>query len=169
MVLAEGHFLVRRLQPWHANLGKRLIKSPKLYVRDCGLLHHLLGIRTQTDLLHSPRRGASWEGFLVEQVIALERLARDGSQFWFYRTRAGAEIDLVVERGKERVGYEFKCAASARRGDASGLLAGIGDGVVTRGMVVHAGSRRYPLADRIEAVPATALLADCAEASAGRA
>lgn len=156
--ILEGHFLVQRLRPWHSNPGKRLVKSPKLYVRDSGLLHHLLGTQTQRDLLQSPRRGASWEGFLTEQVTALERLTHTGSQFWFYRTQAGAEIDLIVDRGEERIGYEFKCATSVARSDASGLRAGLTDGIVTRGVVVHAGARRYPLADGIEAVPAEELL-----------
>jgi uncharacterized protein len=156
--ILEGHYLIRRLQPWHTNLGKRLIKTPKLYVRDCGVLHYLLGIRTARDLLQSPRRGASWEGFLVEQVIALERLTHVGSQFWFYRTRAGAEVDLIVDRGKERIGYEFKCASSVARGDASGLRAALDDEIISRGYVVYAGTRRYPLLDRAEALPAGELL-----------
>ena len=156
--ILEGHFLIRRLQPWHSNLGKRLIKSPKLYVRDCGLLHYLLGIRTQRELLQSPRRGASWEGLLVEQVIALEKLRHDGCQFWFYRTQTGTEIDLIVEYGGERTGYEFKCSAAVSHSDASGLRIGMEDGVITRGMVVYAGSRRYPVTDDIEALPADTLL-----------
>lgn len=156
--ILEGHFLIRRLQPWHSNMGKRLVKSPKLYVRDSGLLHGLLGIRTERDLFQSPRRGASWEGFLVEQIIALEQLMYTGSRFWFYRTQAGAEIDLVIERGGERIGFEFKCGASVSRGDASGLKAGMDDGVVSRGYIVYAGTRRYPVARHIEALPAELLL-----------
>jgi len=156
--LLEGHYLIRRLQPWHANLGKRLVKSPKLYVRDCGALHALLGIRAEADLLQSPKRGASWEGLLVEQVIAREQLVGRAPSFWFYRTHAGAEIDLIVERGRERVGYEFKCAAAVSRSDASGLQAGIADGVIGSGQVVYAGTRHFPLAENIEAVPAVELL-----------
>lgn len=156
--ILEGHFLIRRLAPWHANTGKRLVKSPKIYIRDCGLLHALLGVRTALDLLQSPRRGASWEGMLVEQVMALAQNQGPGCRFWFYRTRAGAEIDLIVDRGQERIGFEFKCAASVRRTDASGLLAGIADGIVTRGMVVYAGMQRYPLTDTVDAVPAREIL-----------
>lgn len=155
--ILEGHFLIHRLRPWHSNFGKRLVKSPKLYVRDSGLLHYLLGIGTGRGLLESPRRGASWEGFMIEQIMNLEKLNLPGSGFWFYRTRAGAEIDLIVERGTERVGYEFKCADSAKKGDASGLKAGLADGVISRGVVVHAGSRQYPLGDNIEAMPASSL------------
>ncbi len=156
----EGHFLIRRLLPWHANLGKRLVKSPKLYIRDSGLLHYLLGIRTERNLLESPRRGASWEGFMIEQVIALEALAGPGRQFWFYRTQAGAEIDLVVERDGRRTGYEFKAACAVGRSDASGLRAGLADGVISEGRVVHLGTRRFPLAPEVEAVPAHGLLAE---------
>lgn len=156
--LLEGHFLIRRLQPWHSNLGKRLIKSPKLYVRDCGLLHYLLGIRNQRDLLQSPRRGASWEGLLVEQIIALEKLLHDGSQFWFFRTQAGAEIDLIVEHRGQRTGYELKCSESVSRNDLSGLRSGLANGVITQGKVVYAGSRRYPITKDIEALPAAVLL-----------
>ena len=132
-------------------------------MRDSGLLHYLLGIRTDRDLLESPRREASWEGCIAEQVIALEKLRYVGSQFWFYRTRAGAEIDLVIERGGQRIGYEFKCASSVRLSDVSGLRAGLADGVVTEGMVVYFGAHRYPLDDRIEAVPAELLLLEGSE------
>lgn len=158
--ILEGHFLIRRLRPWATNLGKRLVKSPKVYLRDSGLLHYLLGIRSDRDLLQSPRRGASWEGCILEQIIALEKLRYVGSQFWFYRTGAGAEIDLVVERGTQRIGYEFKCATSVARSDASGLKAGLADGVITEGSVVYFGARRFPLAERIEALPAETLLAE---------
>lgn len=158
--ILEGHFLIRRLQPWAANLGKRLVKTPKIYVRDSGLLHYLLGIRSERDLLQSPRRGASWEGCLVEQLIALEKLHHAGSQFWFYRTRTGVEIDLIVERGGRRMGYEFKCTASVSPSDASGLIAGLADGVITEGFVIYFGARRYPLVAGIEALPATILLVE---------
>lgn len=156
--LLDGHYLTRRLAPWHANAGKRLVKSPKLYVRDSGCLHYLLGIRTERDLLESPRRGASWEGYMIEQLIALESLARPGSQFWFYRTHAGAEIDLVIGRGNRRVGFEFKCATSVSRADAAGLKAGLADGVISAGTVVHMGERSYPLDKHIEARTAESVL-----------
>lgn len=156
--ILEGHFLIRRLRPWLANLGKRLIRSPKVYIRDSGLLHYLLGIRNERDLLESPRRGASWEGFMIEEIIALEKLKAAGGQFWFWRTRAGAEIDLIVERGTDRRGYEFKCATSVSAHDASGLKSGIADRVISKGYVVYHGKHRYALADRIEAVPAEEIL-----------
>jgi predicted AAA+ superfamily ATPase len=160
--LLEGHYLVRRLQPYAANVGKRLVKSPKVYLRDAGVLHHLLGVHDEHALLASPKRGASWEGMLIEQVIALERLRHPGSMFSFYRTQAGAEIDLLIERGATRIGLEFKAAASATPADARSLRIGMADGVITRGLVVCAGTRRYPLDKQIAVVGADELLTSAA-------
>jgi uncharacterized protein len=100
--LLEGSFLVRRLQPWFENLGKRLTKSPKIYLRDTGMLHCLLGVVDYDMLLGHPQLGASWEGYVIEQII---REANEGSQFYFYRTSNGAEVDLVwiTEKGKKIV------------------------------------------------------------------
>jgi uncharacterized protein len=97
--------LLRRLEPYHANLGKRLVKSPKVYVRDSGLLHSLLGIHSVDDLLGHPSTGASWEGFCIEQICGL---LPPGAQISFYRTAAGAELDLVVETGSRKLGFEVK-------------------------------------------------------------
>lgn len=164
----EGHFLARRLRPWARNAGKRLVKAPRVYLRDSGLLHYLLGIRDERDLLASPRRGASWEGCVVEQLIGLERIAHAGSQFWFYRTHAGAEIDLIIERPGRSVGHEIKCATSVNRSDASGLRAGLADGVIDEGRIVYLGDRSYALDDRIEVVPARTLLSGGATATRPR-
>ena len=101
--------VVRRLEPWHANLGKRLVKSPKVYLRDAGLLHALLGIRDADALSGHPAAGASWEGFVIEQVCA--RLPA-GVPVWFYRTAAGAELDLVIEAGGRRIGIEAKLSSA---------------------------------------------------------
>ena len=101
--------VVRRLEPWHANLGKRLVKAPKIYLRDAGLLHALLGIRDAEALSGHPAAGASWEGFVVEQVCA--RLPA-GASVSFYRTAAGAELDLVVESGGRRIGIEAKLSSA---------------------------------------------------------
>ena len=104
----EAVFLVRRLSPWFRNVGKRLTKAPKIYLRDTGLLHHLLNIGSHEELANHPSRGASWEGFVIEDVLRRERAAHPGSQPWFWRTAAGAEIDLLLERGSERVALEVK-------------------------------------------------------------
>jgi predicted AAA+ superfamily ATPase len=100
--------MVRRLEPFHINLGKRLVKSPKVYVRDSGLLHYLLGIRSIDDMLGHPHIGASWEGFCIEQIC---NHMPPGASSFFYRTTAGAEIDVVIETGRERIGFEIKFSA----------------------------------------------------------
>ena len=147
--ILEGHYLIRRLQPYHPNIRKRIVKSPKVYIRDTGVLHYLLGIVTERNLLEAPKRGNSWEGLMIEQIVALEKMQRVGSQFYFYRTYAGAEIDLIIDRGQERVGYEFKCSISASRKDWSNLKIGIEDGVINKGFVVYLGERIYPVSDNI--------------------
>jgi uncharacterized protein len=101
--------VVRRLEPWHANLGKRLVKSPKVYLRDTGLLHALLGIRDAETLAGHPASGSSWEGFVVEQICA--RLPA-GAPINFYRTSAGAELDLVIEHQGRLVGVEAKLSSA---------------------------------------------------------
>ena len=116
----ESVFLVRRLAPWFRNVGKRLTKAPKVYLRDSGLLHHLLNISTFDDLANHPSRGASWEGFVIEDLLRRERVARPGTSPWFWRTAAGAEVDLVLERGNDKVAIEIK---AGRGGDTRALRA----------------------------------------------
>lgn len=139
--------MVRQLQPWFENLGKRQVKAPKVYFRDSGLLHSLLGIRAGADLLRHPKLGASWEGFALEQVL---RLARpDDAYFW--ATHTGAELDLLMFRYGKRIGVEFK------RADAPGLTRSMSiamqDLRLDALFVVYPGERRYLLAEGIEAVP----------------
>lgn len=110
----ESVFLVRRLPPYFRNVGKRLAKAPKVFLRDSGLLHHLLNIGSIEELEAHPARGASWEGFVAEDILRRERIARPASQGFFWRTLAGAEIDLLLDRGSTRVAIEIK----AGRGDA---------------------------------------------------
>jgi uncharacterized protein len=114
----ESIYLVRRLPPYFRNIGKRLTKAPKVYLRDSGLLHHLLNISSVDELANHPSRGASWEGFVIEDVLRRERIARPAAQAFFWRTAAGAEIDLVLDRGSERVALEMK----AGRGDDARAL-----------------------------------------------
>ena len=146
-------FLLRQLQPWHANLGKRQVKAPKVYVRDSGLLHELLGIADPAALARHPKSGASWEGFALDQVL---RIARpDAAYFW--ATHAGAELDLLMFKDGRRIGVEFK------RADAPTLTPSMRiastDLELDALYVVYPGSRRYILAERVEAVPLGALLA----------
>ena len=156
--ILEGYFLVRRLIPYYANLGKRLVKAPKLYIRDSGILHYLLGIGNEEDLMRSPARGNSFEGFMIEQVIAQENLNRPGSRFYYFRTHAGAEIDLIVDRGQTRIGYEFKCGVSAMAQDWSNLKAAVADGVINSGFVVYLGNKRFAVSEKISVIPAKDIL-----------
>jgi len=103
--------MVRRLEPFHINIGKRLVKSPKVYVRDSGLLHSLLNIQSVNDLLGHPSTGASWEGFVIEQIAAH---LPAGASLSFYRTAAGAEMDAVVELGGQRMGFEVKFSSAPK-------------------------------------------------------
>jgi uncharacterized protein len=103
--------MLRRLEPYHANLGKRLVKSPKIYVRDSGLLHYLLGMRNVHDLMGHPNTGASWEGFCIEQIC---NHLPSGASVSFYRTAAGAELDVVVETGRETTGFEIKFSSAPK-------------------------------------------------------
>lgn len=103
--------MLRRLEPFHANLGKRLVKSPKIYVRDSGLLHYLLGMRNVHDLMGHPNTGASWEGFCIEQIC---NHLPTGASVSFYRTAAGAELDVVVETGRKTTGFEIKFSSAPK-------------------------------------------------------
>jgi hypothetical protein len=102
--LLEGLFMVRRLQPWHANLKKRQVKAPKIYFRDTGLLHYLLGVRTELDLETHPRSGASWEGYVIEEVLKVA--TPDEAYFW--ATHGGAELDLLLLKQGRKTGIECK-------------------------------------------------------------
>ncbi len=140
--------MVRRLPPHLTNVGKRLVKSPKVYLRDSGVLHALLGIATVQDLQGHPVAGASWEGFVVEQVAAA--LPAD-AQLSFYRTAAGAELDLVVERGARRIGIEIKFSSSPK--PAKGFWQSLTDLQIDRAFVIAPVARRYPLDKGVEVVP----------------
>lgn len=145
--ILEGVFMIRLLQPWHANLQKRQVRSPKVYFRDSGLLHYLLGIRTDLDLYTHPKIGASWEGYAIEETI--KALAPDETYFW--GTHSGAELDLLLLKDGRRIGVECK------RVDAPGLTpsmrSALDDLQLDRLVVLYPGDRAYPLAERIQVVP----------------
>jgi len=146
--LLSDLLLVRRLRPYHTNTSKRLVKSPKIYVRDSGLTHALLGIPDYDALLGHPVAGMSWEGFVIETLITL---APWNTQASFYRTAAGAEIDLLLEfPGGEQWAIEIKRALSAKL--ERGFYSAKDDLRPTRSFVVHAGTDRYTLARDIEAI-----------------
>ena len=144
--------MVRQLQPWHVNIGKRQVKSPKIYFRDSGLLHALMDVATLPQLLSHPRCGASWEGFALEQVL---RLARP-DEAYFWATHQGAELDLLLIRGDRRVGVEFKRADVPRL--TRSMQIARHDLELDALHVVYPGQRRFELAAGVEAVPLLALL-----------
>lgn len=140
--------LVRRLRPFHANLGKRLVKSPKVYVRDSGLVHALLGIADHDALAGHPVVGASWEGFVIENLLAT---APAGTRASFYRTAAGAEIDLLLELpGGKRWTVEIKSGLSPRL--EKGFHFARQDLKPEKSFVVYSGDDRYPLDEGVEAI-----------------
>jgi uncharacterized protein len=145
--LLEGVFMVRRLQPWHENMKKRQVKSPKIYFRDSGLLHQLLGIQTGSDLQLHPRLGASWEGYVLEEILK----SQQPDEAWFWATHAGAELDLLMMQRGLRIGVEIK-RLDAPRLTASMRIA-MDELKLDRLLVVYPGERRYALAERVEAVP----------------
>lgn len=148
--------LVRRLAPWHRNVGKRLVKSPKVYVRDSGLLHALLGLSDRESLLGHPIVGASWEGFIIETLLAA---APDGVEPSFYRTAAGAEIDLLLNFPDGRSwGVEIKRGLAPKL--ERGFHQACADLRPERRFVVYAGNERFPLSEGIEAIGLTEM-AEC--------
>lgn len=152
--------LVRSLPPFHANAGKRLVKSPKVYVRDSGLVHALLGLRTFDDLLGHPVSGASWEGFVLESLLSAAPPSATAS---FYRTAAGAEMDLVLDLG----GRAGRWAIEIKRGLAPALTKGFHsareDLAPRKTFVVYSGTERYPLAEGVEAISLVALARELAQ------
>jgi len=109
-------------------------------------------------LLTSPARGNSFEGFIIQQIVALEELQRSGSGFYFFRTHAGAEIDLLIDRGRQRIGFEFKAGVATEAADWKHLQAGIDDGVIHRGCAVYNGARDFAVSEKISVIPATQIL-----------
>jgi uncharacterized protein len=144
--------MIRQLQPWHENLGKRQVKAPKIYFRDTGLLHALIGVQNVAELVTHPQSGASWEGFALEQVL---RVAQP-DQAYFWATHQGAELDLLMLKGSQRVGVEFKRADAPRV--TTSMRIAMNDLKLDALYVVYPGLHRFKLADGIEAVPLWAML-----------
>ncbi|MGQ0650107.1 MAG: ATP-binding protein [Gemmatimonadaceae bacterium] len=154
-VLTET-FMVRQLPPWHANLAKRQVRAPKVYIRDAGLLHTLLGITGLRGLESHPKVGASWEGFGVN--VVLDRLGARRGEAYFWGTHAGAELDLLVVRGSKRLGFEFKRTSTPTI--TPSMRTAIADLELDRLDVVHAGREAFPLAEKIRAIPLARVLID---------
>lgn len=150
--ILTGSFVVRQLPPWHANVGKRQVKAPKVYIRDTGILHALLQLDSARALQRHPKCGLSWEGFLIEQILAY----RGSDRAFFWATHAGAELDLLLFRGARRIGYEFKYV------DAPAITKSMGIAVKDLELdmlhVVYPGTKRFQLGRRIEALPAAEIL-----------
>ncbi len=144
--------MVRQLQPWHENLNKRQVRAPKIYFRDSGLLHALMDVTTLAQLLAHPRCGASWEGFALEQML---RLAKP-DEAYFWATHQGAELDLLMFKGSQRIGVEFKRADAPRV--TPSMQVAIQDLNLDRLYVAYPGERRFSLTEKIEAVPLWAML-----------
>jgi predicted AAA+ superfamily ATPase len=149
--ILSGSYMVRQLQPWHANLKKRQLKSPKIYVRDSGVLHALLSLETATQVASHPKLGASWEGFAIEQIIA----ATGTREAYFWGTHAGAELDLLIFEGGRALGFEIKYVdvPSTTRSMRT-AIADLGLGHL---YVVYPGEKTFPLDEDITAVPLSAL------------
>jgi hypothetical protein len=145
--LLTGTFLLRQLPPWFENLGKRQFKSPKVYVRDSGLLHALLALETRADLEGHPKFGASWEGFALEQILSVA----GAEQAYFWGTHAGAELDLLLLRRGRRYGVEFKASSAPQM--TKSLHIALNDLKLERAWVVYPGTEAYALHERVQAVP----------------
>ena len=149
--LLSDLFIVRQLAPWHENLKKRQVKSPKVYIRDSGLLHQLLGIATEKDLLSHPKSGSSWEGYAIEEVLKVMQ----SSEAYFWATHTGAELDLLLMWQGRRIGVEVK------RQDAPRLTPSMRIALDDLGLeqltVLYPGNAAYDLADRVRVVPLASL------------
>lgn len=137
-------FLLRILPPYEANIKKRLIKSPKIYLRDSGLLHALLDIETQNDLLGHPILGASWEGFVLENIIA----ATPDWRHFFYRTATGVELDLIMEKGLRRIALE--CKASIAPKPSKGFWQALDDLTITEAWIIAPINGTYPIEKNVK-------------------
>jgi len=154
--LLASALVVRQILPWHENISKRQVKSPKVYIADSGLLHTLLSIKTRSDLERHPKIGASWEGFVIEQVIRWMGFRKEDCFFW--ATHAGAELDLLVVRGRDRLGFEVKLTSSPRV--TPSMRSALSDLKLQRLYVIHSGEETFQLDRNIQALALPRLLGD---------
>lgn len=150
--LLEGVFLIRRLPPYFRKIRKRLVKSPRIFIRDTGLLHHFLNISDLRQLDGHPVRSGSWEGFVVEDLIRRERLKRPHSQFFYWRTATGQEVDLVMDRGNECLAIEVKANSGTNPHDARRLEGMLDDIGAVRGYLIGIGAPTGQLSSRVSNV-----------------
>lgn len=154
--LLGSALVIRQLQPWHENIAKRQVKAPKVYLADTGVLHSLLNLRTLRDLEGHPKVGASWEGFVMEEVI--RRLGARSEECFFWATHSGAELDLLVVRGRKKLGFEIKRTSSPR--STPSMRNALTDLGLKSLDVIHAGDETFPLAKKVRAVAFSRLLDD---------
>jgi hypothetical protein len=146
--ILSGAFMVRQLPLWFENIGKRLVKAPKIYLKDSGLLHSLLGLRNRRQVQSHPKLGFAWEGFALEQIIQMADAARDA---FFYMTHAGAALDLLLLRHGKRYGFEFKYQDAPRSTKSMHVVSQ--DLGLEKLWVVYPGGQTYPLREGIDVVP----------------
>jgi hypothetical protein len=154
--LLTSALVVRQLPPWHENISKRQVKAPKVYLADSGLLHTLLNLKAFRDLEGHPKVGASWEGFVLEQVI--RRLGARTEECFFWATHGGAEVDLVVVRGRKKLAFEIKRTSSPKL--TPSMRSALTDLRLQSLDVIHAGDETFPLGKKVRAVAFNRLLDD---------
>jgi uncharacterized protein len=154
--LLTSALVIQQLPPWHENIAKRQVKAPRIYIADSGLLHSLLNIKTFRDLEGHPKLGASWEGFVIQQII--RRLGVRTDECFFWATHAGAELDLLVMRGGQKLGFEIKRTSSPKI--TPSMRIALSDLKLNRLDVIHAGDTTFRLHKKIRAVALTRLLDD---------
>lgn len=152
--ILSGAFMVRALQPWHVNIRKRQVKSPKVYFRDTGLLHALLNLSTHAQLQGHPKLGASWEGFALEQTLRICRA--DAAECFFWATHADAELDLLIVRGDKKMAFEFKYASTPRV--TRSMRVALRDLELDQISIVCPGDNAYPLAENVRVISLERLL-----------
>jgi predicted AAA+ superfamily ATPase len=148
--------VIRQLTPWYENLSKRQVKAPKIYIADSGIVHTLLNIISMEDLESHPKVGATWEGFILDQVIRL--IGARNEECYFWATHAGAELDLLVVRGKNRIGFEIKRTTAPTI--TPSMRTALTDLNLKHIEVIHAGDTTFHLSDKIRAVALVNLLKD---------
>ncbi len=143
--ILEQTFLVRRLPSYFVNIQKRLTKAPKIYIRDSGLLHYFLNISDRERLENHPKKGASWEGFVIEQVSSILSLHHPGIEFFFWRTAIGQEVDLILKKGSKILPIEIKLHTSPGKSDVKGLFSCLSDLSLSKGYVIRPEGESYSL------------------------
>lgn len=146
--ILTGTFMIRLLTPWHENIGKRQVKSPKIYFRDSGIYHALVGIESKSQLNNLPKLGASWEGFALEEIIREKRATPDECYFW--KTQNGAELDLMIIQKGKRIGYEIKYADAPKI--TKSMHVALEDLRLDHLYVVYPGNRNFPMTEKISAI-----------------